>query len=294
MGYNLLKKQAVLIFSGVFILIFWTSCFRRFSLNDSKIEKHYTNSKTEKPRFGSYFVDGIPMHYAEVGNDSLPLLLFIHGAPGAWYGYMKQLDDTVLQKNFHIISVDRAGYGKSGFGKAITSIRMQADLIKPILKKYASKAKAIVVGRSFGAPVAAKLVADNNENVKSLILIGADMDPEKEKFWWFSKLGTYKIIKWFLPTAMNIATDEKFSRIDELKKMKEEWSKILVPVTALHGKDDWIVDTSNVNFLRKCLRNTIFRSKIIEQTGHLVSVEKPEIVKEEIFFYNQPINLTSY
>jgi pimeloyl-ACP methyl ester carboxylesterase len=262
----------------------YTSCLRRYSFTDY-MARNRKNGTIITPKFGTYEVNGIPMHYASVGHDSLPLLLLIHGAPGSWYGYMKQLEDSVLNSKFHIVSVDRAGYGKSGFGRAITSIKMQAELIEPLLAKYAKKCKAIVVGRSFGAPVAAKLVADNNDKVKSLILIGADMDPEKEKFWWFSRLGRTKLIKFFLPKEFNVATDEKYSRVEELENLKPDLSKIKVPVSVLFGKEDWIVDTSNAHFIKKYLNNTFLRLKMLDNTGHLVSVEKPEVVREEIIYY---------
>ncbi|MFN0049153.1 MAG: alpha/beta fold hydrolase [Cytophagales bacterium] len=277
-------KFKLLIFA-LFIstLLFWTSCFRGYQMTDSDVTTYY-QAKRYKPHFKTYKVDNRTIHYAEVGNDSLPLLLFIHGAPGAWYGYIQLLDDSMLQSKFHMISVDRAGYGKSGYGLVEKSIEKQAQYLQPIVDSNLHKA-IYVVGRSFGAPVAAALAANNSNNIKSLLLLGADLDPDKERFWWFSFFGRLTVIRWLLPNSMNVATDEKYSRCAELKKMIPYWSKITMPTTLMHGADDWMVDTSNINFAKKMLTNAPLRTFILPATGHVVSSERPDLLKKEIFYY---------
>jgi len=252
-------------------------------MSESDVSVFY-KTKRYKPQFRTYKTDNRTIHYAEVGNDSLPLLLFIHGAPGAWWGYIQLLDDSTLQKNFHMISVDRAGYGKSGYGLVEKSIEKQAQFLQPIIDSNKSKA-IYVVGRSFGAPVAAALVANNPTKVNSLLLLGADLDPEKERFWWFSFFGRLDLIRWVLPNSMNVATDEKYSRAFELRKMIPKWAKITVPTTLMHGADDWMVDTSNIYFAKKMLKNAPLRTFILPQTGHVVSSERPDLLKKEIFYY---------
>ena len=58
-----------------------------------------------KPTLQCIKNDTLCIQVASTGSDTLPMLLLIHGAPGAWWGYMNMLDDTVLQKKFHIVSV---------------------------------------------------------------------------------------------------------------------------------------------------------------------------------------------
>ncbi len=282
-----LPKVNKVRFLGVALLLlttlFWSSCFRGYQMSESEVSVFY-KTKLYKPHFKTYKIDSRTIHYAEVGNDSLPLLLFIHGAPGAWWGYIQLLDDSTLQRNFHMISVDRAGYGKSGYGLVEKSIEKQANFLQPIIDS--NKHKSIyVVGRSFGAPVAAALVANNSDKIKSLLLLGADLDPEKERFWWFSFFGRLSLVRWLLPNSMNVATDEKYSRAFELKKMIPQWARITVPTTLMHGADDWMVDTSNINFAKKVLTNAPLRTFILPQTGHVVSSERPDLLKKEIFYY---------
>lgn len=273
------------IFFVLFLLnaFLWTSCFRGYQMSESEVSTFY-KAKKNKPHFKTYRLDNRNIHYAEVGNDSLPLLLFIHGAPGAWYGYIQLLDDSLLQTKFHMISVDRPGYGKSGSGLVEKSIAKQAMYLQPIIDSNCHK-QIYVVGRSFGAPVAAALAGYNSDKIKSLVLLGADLDPDKERFWWFSIFGRISLIRWLLPNAMNVATDEKYSRVAELKKMVPFWARITIPTTLMHGADDWIVDTANINFARRVLLNAPLRTFILPQTGHVVSSERPDLLKKEIFYY---------
>lgn len=274
--------KSLLWITVLMILVFgWTSCFRRYKMNETDVEKYY-RVRNYKPIFNAYKHQGRTVHYAKVGADTLPLLLLIHGAPGAWYGYIHFLDDSLLRKHFHIVSVDRPGYGKSDYGKPVTSIQKQAELIQPIIEKYGRNRKVIILGRSFGAPVAAWLASMNNERVKALFLLGADLDPDKERFWWFSGLGKSPIVRLFLPKAMNVATDEKYTRVKELKKMDSVWEKIKTYVTIMHGADDWIVDTANVNYAKRKLKNAYLRTMILPNTGHLVSNERSDLVKREL------------
>jgi hypothetical protein len=93
----------------------------------------YFKDKPQQPRFITYNALNHEMFYAETGSDTNQLVLFVHGAPGSWDAYMKYLGDTALMHRAQLVSVDRPGYGKSGFGEAVTSIEEQAAMIKPIL-----------------------------------------------------------------------------------------------------------------------------------------------------------------
>ena len=274
----------VLIFCLLLATILgWTSCYRKYGMTDTDIQNYYSIRKYI-PQFKLYSIENRPIHYVEIGPDSLPLLIFIHGAPGAWYGYIQLLDDKELQSKFKMISVDRPGYGKSGAGMLEFSIEKQARLLQPLLDSHKTGKPVYIIGRSFGAPVAARIAFSNQDKVKSLFLLGADIDPDKEKFWWFSGFGRWYLFRWILPQSINTATDEKFTRVKELRKMTPLWKDIHIPVILMHGENDWIVDTSNLSFAKKMLINSP-NSKFIKipGAGHLVSSERPDLLKIELF-----------
>jgi len=267
---------------AIILAITMNSCFRKYRMTEGDIKKYYS-TRNYAPSFKTYKIADRTIHYAEVGSDTLPLLVFIHGAPGAWYGYIHMLDDSLLRANFKVISVDRSGYGKSNEGDAETSIEIQAQLLQPIIDRHRGEKRIIIVGRSFGAPIAAKLAASNTEKMRALFLLGPDIDPTKEKFWWFSPIGNSVLFKWMLPSSLKVANKEKYTRVAELTKLLPTWEKIYTPVIVMHGAKDWIVDTANVHFAKRMLINSpLSKFTIYKGVGHVISNERPDLLKSEL------------
>ena len=221
------------------------------------------------------------IHYAVISrNDTLPLLVFVHGAPGAWYGYMNLMDDTLLQKKYKMISVDRLGYGKSDYGKAELSTEMQASSIESIIEKEnTSHKKIILFGRSYGAPITALMAIEHPQNIDKLFMISPVIDPAKEKFYWFSKAGKWKVVQWLLPEMLNVATAEKYAHQSEMKMMLPKWKNLSVPTTVITGEKDRIADPANFAFAQKCLTNCDTTMIKLKNAGHLITYEKPELMR---------------
>jgi len=249
--------------------------------SDEELCEHYKNISL-KPTYRSLPFAKRSIHYSVIEkNDSLPLLVFVHGAPGAWYGYMNLMDDTLLQKKFKMISVDRLGYGKSGYGNAELSTEMQALSIKTIIEKEnTSHKKVILFGRSYGAPIMAWLAINYPQTVDKLFMISPVIDPEKEKFYWFSGAGKWKAVQWMLPELLNVATAEKYAHEREMEMMLPEWEKLCVPTTVVSGDNDQIADTANFSFAKKHLTHCDTTMIILKDVGHLVTKERPELIKE--------------
>src|SRR5579864_5430057 len=101
-----------ILFCAVFIAMVCSGCFRRFTMSDKQVNAYFSERHT-KPVFVTIQDDSVKLFCAMTGADTLPPLLLIHGAPGAWYGSRIMLTDTDLQKHFHIIAMDRPGYHRS-------------------------------------------------------------------------------------------------------------------------------------------------------------------------------------
>ncbi len=82
------------------------------TMSDRQITKHYKNRHI-KPVMKYLSYKDYHILHAIVGDTSKPLLLFIHGSPGAWYSYMKLMDDSALLANYRMIAVDCMGFDKS-------------------------------------------------------------------------------------------------------------------------------------------------------------------------------------
>jgi pimeloyl-ACP methyl ester carboxylesterase len=278
-----LFKKLLIVFSLLLGIVVFTKCFalKKYMRSDEEISEHYKNSSV-KPVYRSVTYNDKKVHYAVMAKqDSLPLLVFVHGAPGAWYGYMNLMDDTLLQKKFKMISVDRIGYGKSDYGNPELSTSTQALSIKSIIdKENVTHQKVVLFGRSYGAPITALLAIDYPETVDRLFMVSPVIDPAKEKFFWFSSAGKWKPVQWMLPDLLNVATAEKFAHVKEMEKMLPKWKDLSVPTVVVSGETDQIADTANFSFAKRHITNCSTTMLMLRNTGHLVTYEHPEIFKE--------------
>jgi pimeloyl-ACP methyl ester carboxylesterase len=267
----------------VLISTLCSGCFTRWVMSEKEIQQHYAN-KPVKPVFFKIKTDSVKLFGAATGSDTLPPLLLVHGAPGGWFSNITILDDTVLQKHFHIIAIDRPGYGKSKFpGKKLrqTSIEHQALAIHEALQVNRSQRPGVVYGNSYGAPIALKLATLYPNEFYHLVLVAGALDPENEKFWWFHQYSRGLFVRLGMPRFINTATDEKFSHVDELRKLEHDWPKLNMPVTVIQGTSDYIVPVANFEYARRQLQNNPQALFIlIEGAGHLVRRSHPDLIHE--------------
>ena len=57
-------------------------------------------------------VDGLKLHVAEIGSESSPAVVFLHGFPEIWYTWRHQMI-AVANAGFRAIAPDYRGYGLS-------------------------------------------------------------------------------------------------------------------------------------------------------------------------------------
>jgi pimeloyl-ACP methyl ester carboxylesterase len=276
-GIRIFRSATVILFLSVFL----SSCFSRYLISDKQVRRHYA-TKEVKPELKQIKNDTLSLSIASIGSDTLPMLLLIHGAPGSCWGYMNLMDDEDLQRRFHIVSVDRMGYGKSRLKKrrSVTSIETQARALLPVFSLNKSNDKVTILGRSYGAPIAAQITSLVPNLVKELIMVSPVIDPEKEKFYWFSKWGRNAFIQLFLPGEFNVATAEKYSHSAELRKMLPVWQHITVPTTVIQGGNDWIADPSNLDFAKRHIKSRRAQYIFLHNAGHMITFSHASMIKE--------------
>jgi pimeloyl-ACP methyl ester carboxylesterase len=259
-----------------------SSCFTRWVMSEKEIRQHYANMPV-KPVFTTIKTDSVLLFCASTGSDTLPPLLLVHGAPGGWFTNISLLDDPQLQQSYHIIAVDRPGYGKSKFRKkkmAQTSIELQASAIHHAMQLNRSGRKGVVYGNSYGAPIALKIAASHPGEFNHLVLAAGALDPDNEKFWWFHRYAGGLFVRLAMPRFINTATNEKFAHVEELKKLSADWSRLSMPVTVIQGTADYIVPVENFDFARRQLQNHQAQFILIEGAGHLIRRSHPEVIKD--------------
>lgn len=230
------------------------------------------------------------LRYVEVTDNqhTKPTILFIHGAPGSSDNFFQFMKDQELDSVFDMVSVDRPGYGYSDFGKAETSIEEQAEAMKPILKEY-SNTPTLVVGHSYGGPVAAKAAVLYPNMVQGIMLLAPAIDPDHEKKFAIAWFGKARPFRWLTPQSWKVATDEKYSHVEELKKMLPDWGKISVPITYIQGDKDRLVPYENLAFAKKMIDNACLKVIGIPGEDHFLPWSQQELVTKELLLLDKRV-----
>ncbi len=195
------------------------------------------------------------LRYVEVGDDKKPLILFIHGAPASSSFWIDLLRDSVLLGEAKLMAVDRPGYGYSGYGKPVTSVKKQAEIIAQLLRQQRKQHQKIIVhGSSYGGTVAARLAMDYPDLVDGLLLQSASLEPGAETTYWISYPTFHWALNWLVPGSIHTANAEKLSHRAELVAMNQ-WDKIRSKVIVLHGSDDRLIFPSNAHYALERLIN---------------------------------------
>jgi pimeloyl-ACP methyl ester carboxylesterase len=127
-------------------------------------------------------VNGVRIHYQEAGDESAPPIVLVHGFISSnliWSNVLLPLADA----GFRAIAPDLPGYGYSDKpADAQYTIQEQARAVTDLMDRLEIE-KAVIVGASYGAAIAATIALDEPERVEKLILVGAvSNDDAKKKF----------------------------------------------------------------------------------------------------------------
>lgn len=275
-----MKRIGIILFIYFAVSYLTTSCL---SFRMKKREfKNYYEKEPVKPELVTIRKNNWNIHFAEIGADTLPMVLFVHGTPGSWSAFRHFLKDQYLIKNLHIISVDRPGHGYSDFGRPATSISKQAELIKAVLERNKSGIPAILVGHSLGGPIIAKIAIDYPDLVGCVIMISPSIDPDLEPDEWFRLPLYLPFIRWVLPTSIDMSNREIYHLEDELRKMEPEWEKLRSPVTVIQGGQDKLVHPLNAEFAKNKILNAPVEIIFKKEVNHFIPWSHPDLIKEAI------------
>jgi pimeloyl-ACP methyl ester carboxylesterase len=206
-----------------------------FGSIEKKIKLHAEHLLKERPQSSKTLIsEGHQIHYLEVTDDeSKPLVLFIHGSPGDWTAWAQYLDDPEFRGKAHMIAVDRPGFGGSETGQVERSVSQQVREMAPLLSKASPGKKVLVVGHSYGGPVAARLVMDYPNRVTDLLILAGSIDPAQEKDEWYQIMAEWPWLKPIIPRAITVANEEIMALKQSLTEMLPLWSNISQKVTVL-------------------------------------------------------------
>lgn len=269
------------IFAGMLLLN--DSCMQ-FRMSNTEIDAYFAR-KEKKGSLHSYPVGkNRIINYLKVGDENLPLVVFVHGSPGSLSAFIDFMADTALLKRAQLITVDRPGFGASNFGYAEPSLEKQAAYLKPILEENKNHRPIILVGHSLGGPIIARMAMDYEELVDGLVIVAGSIDPELEpnETWFRAPLAT-PFLKWILPRSFRASNDELYKLKPELVKMLPRWNTIGCRAIVIQGKKDSLVPAGNADFAKKMLSHaSSLEFMIKEDMDHFVPWSNPELIRSAI------------
>lgn len=282
---KILRRKRFYLLAGIFILIGFLYSFLDLRYSDKNMIR-----KTSKNHFGYtaqvHHYDTLDRHmrYVEIGNNSKPLLVFLHGAPSSSAFWVSFLKDSTLLDRVKMLAPDRPGYGYSEYGNPETSVSKQAALISYILRKKRHLHQQIILhGSSYGGTLAARIAMDYPDLVDGIILQSASTAPGEEKTYSITHPTSKPPLSWLVPSSIQMANYEKLSHKEELEKMLPHWGNIIAPTIILHGTKDGLIYPSNATFSKERLVNSPFVELIwAEGKGHNLTWTKRELLLETI------------
>ena len=233
-----------------------------------------------------YFTSqGRNIRYISVGDDNLPTVLFIHGSPSSLSIYKDYYTDAAFLRSFHIYSIDRPGYGNSGYGKPLISLQQQAAIIKDMVDSINKiKRPFIIAAGSYGTSVACRFAMDYPQLLDGLVLTGPALGPGLEHTYWFTPAVESPLINWFIPRMFQSSNKEKITHKDELTKMLPYWKNIQVPVMYMQGEKDELIDTANASFAKAHLTNAPYLYiHFFKGKPHFIPISEHLFIRQKIF-----------
>jgi pimeloyl-ACP methyl ester carboxylesterase len=117
-------------------------------------------------------VDGVRLHYQEAGNPNAPPMILIHGFAASNLVWSKVFLEFA-EAGYRVIAPDLPGYGYSAKPRHLDyTIAKQAEMVVNFLKQMEID-RAVFVGSSYGAAIAATIALDHASLVEKLVMVGA-------------------------------------------------------------------------------------------------------------------------
>lgn len=220
---------------------------------------------------------GPPLSVLAAGQPDGKRVIFIHGSPGLGEEWMTFLG-TVPQGRFYL-APDRPGYGNSG-DTPVTDLQVQADALQPLLGTKAH-APVVLVGYSYGGPVALRLAADHPDRVAGVLLIAAAADPGLEEIHPLQEIAALGFFEQLLPSELASSNAELLELRGGLEELADDLDRLQLPVTMVQGTDDTLVPASNVEYLLAQLPGRP-AAVMIEGADHFLPWSHPDLLTQAL------------
>lgn len=250
------------------------------SIANDEATHRYFQKRGLECTIGNDSIFGHPLRWVEVSTmeeDSIPIVIFTHGAPGAANNFFQFLEDSLLLNHARLIAIDRLGYSPNDQGNAEVSIEKHSEALAKVLSHY-NYTYVIAVGHSYGGPITSRFVLQHPEKVKAAVLLAPAISPYEEKDFAIVKLTEWKATRWVVPPFFMVAAAEKKAHEAELRKMLPLWERVTTPFIHVHGTDDRIVPYQNIDFSREVIPDSLLTIVTIDGGNHMTPWADEEVV----------------
>lgn len=261
------------------IVVLAVGACSQFRASDGRIAEDLAEEDIV-PEFRSLESGGRTLRYMVVGDNDLPRVLFIHGAPGSLDAFNDYFAVDELRGRAQLVSVDRPGYGYSDFGRTEPDLAVQADLIGELLTQ-----DTVIVGHSIGGTIAMRIAMDRPDLVAALVLVAPGLAPGHEKPFWFNRPMERKALNWLMPTAWKVANTERLRQKENLEAMRPLWPRVSAPVHIVHGTRDRLIAIDHSYAAVEWLPPETTVLDIIEGEGHFILWSEIDRITEAILSY---------
>lgn len=284
----ILRRRFVL---PLLLVMLWTGCRNCSVLELRMNDRGITESLRSLPvpfRVEHWNAGARHIRYLKVGYDSLPKLILLHGSPSSLSAWRPIYADMRFLERFQVIAIDRPGYGYSDFGQVVTGLQLQVQLLRPLVDSLSGNGQAMLLGSSYGGPVAAQLAMDLPDRFSQLILMSASLEPGAEKTYWISYPMTAPLIRYLFPPSFVMSSDEKLTHRQELETLTA-WDRIRCKTLIVHGDQDGLVYYRNAMYAKRRLVNARSVTTVtMTGKGHSVIFSEPEYIRKILLTYLAP------
>jgi pimeloyl-ACP methyl ester carboxylesterase len=163
-------------------------------------------------------------------------VVIITGTP-SWSEYWAPTI-AALPASREMIVADRPGFRTSEPDGAVRDLTKQADALAAMLETRPGE-RVLLVGQSFGAPVATLMARRYPDRVHALVLVSpyfGDRGPTARRM-----IGTGRLFHGILPRDMRNSITEVVAQTDQLPAVWSALRGLNQPIVFIHGDDDTFV-----------------------------------------------------
>ena len=233
-------------------------------------------------------IKGLTVNFNETGAGKPVVLL--HGWGSNLQAFTRVQEN--LESNFHVISVDLPGFGKSQEPNEVWGVYEYTEFIEEFLR-VKNISNPILAGHSYGGRIS--IVYSSRNPVQKLILLDSAGIKPTRPLSYYIRIYTYKFVKAILPylvgrTKANelIENYRKQQGSSDYKSasaimrqvlvksvnedLKVEMPKIKAPTLLVWGENDTATPVSDAKIMEKLIPNAGL--VVLKNAGHFAFVEK--------------------